>query len=42
MGGTTKKTRDHQNLLPTLSVAQEAEELWTNGDDRVIQREKLV
>jgi hypothetical protein len=42
MGGTTKKTRDHQNSLLTLSVAQEAEELWTNGDDRVIQREKLV
>jgi len=42
MGGDNKKTRDLQEWVPILVIAEEPEELWTNGDDRGIQRAKLV
>ena len=41
-GGDNKKTRDLQEWVPILVIAKEPEELWTNGDDRGIQRAKLV
>jgi len=40
--GDNKKSRDLQKSAPILSVAQQPEEVWTNEDDRWIQRAKLV
>jgi hypothetical protein len=41
-GGYNKKTRDLQEWVPILVIAEEPEELWTNGDNRWIQRAKSV